>query len=213
MALDTTGVSIRPATKDDHAALKSICLKTGDSGQDATEREDDPDLIGLIYAVPYQVIEPEFAFVAEDEEGVCGYVLGVPDTAAYEAKVNRDWYPPIAARITDPGEDKESWNGSDWARHYIHHPPKIVRPELAEYPAHGHIDILPRAQGRGVGRNLLTLLMRRLAEAGAPALHLGVSPTNSNALAFYERLGFQRLAARVKGSDAIYMVRSLEEFR
>lgn len=207
----TGRISVRPATSDDHAALKSICLKTGDVGQDATDREDDPDLIGLIYAVPYQVLEPEFAFVAEDGEGVCGYVLGTPDTGAFERRINESWFSPIAAEIEDPGNDKAQWRGSDWARHYIHHPPNLVHPELKDYPAHGHIDILPRAQGLGVGRRLLTRLMQRLADADAPAMHLGVNPTNTGALAFYRRLGFERLKGRVEGSDAVFMVRTLKD--
>ena len=49
------GYRLRAALAEDHAALCMVCLKTGDSGKDATGREDDPDLLGLIYAVPYQV--------------------------------------------------------------------------------------------------------------------------------------------------------------
>src|SRR5687768_5326161 len=79
------GYRLRAALAEDHAALNMVCLKTGDSGKDATAREDDPDLLGLIYAVPYQVYEPDFAFVIDGPNGVCGYILGAPDTAGIYA--------------------------------------------------------------------------------------------------------------------------------
>src|SRR5665213_4601378 len=41
---------IRPYRADDLAALYEICLKTGDSGKDATALYDDPKLIGHVYA-------------------------------------------------------------------------------------------------------------------------------------------------------------------
>ena len=57
------GLALRQATADDNAALCRICLRTGDAGRTRPAREDDPALLGLIYAVPYQVLEPELAFV------------------------------------------------------------------------------------------------------------------------------------------------------
>src|SRR5690606_2058664 len=48
------GFSLRKAQWSDYGALNRVCLLTGDSGKDASGREDDPDLLGLIYAVPYQ---------------------------------------------------------------------------------------------------------------------------------------------------------------
>jgi ribosomal protein S18 acetylase RimI-like enzyme len=69
-----------------------------------------------------------------------------------------------------------------------------MSPEVvAGHPAHLHIDMLPRLQGRGLGRSLLDHLFAGLRSAGADAVHLGVSPENTNAIAFYERLGFDVL--------------------
>ena len=77
------GYVLRRALTEDHPAINLVCLRTGDSGRDATAREDDPDLLGLIYSVPYQVLEPDFAFVVEGPNGVCGYIFGTPDSAAF----------------------------------------------------------------------------------------------------------------------------------
>ena len=184
-----------------------MCLRTGDAGQDASAREDDHSLLGLIYAVPYQVLEPDFAFVIDGPAGVCGYVLGAPDSAEFYRRMEAEWYPPLRARLPEPAADPARWRGSDWARNLIHHPHNRRTEGLAEYPAHGHIDLLPEAQGRGIGRIAMQVLEARLKAAGAPGLHLGVDPRNRGALGFYAALGFRHLPQ--KSEHVIFMVKPL----
>ncbi len=207
MAVDLgDGYALRQALAADHAALCRVCLLTGDSGKDASGREDDPDLLGLIYAVPYQVHSPDFAFVVEGPNGVCGYVLGTPDSAAFYDWVGREWFPPLAARLTDPGPDEVGWAGSDWARHAIHHPEFVYPRVLHRYPAHGHIDLLEEARGRKIGSRAMRLMMERLRAAGISGLHLQVSPKNRGAIRFYETLGFRRLEDESLPRHTVFMV-------
>lgn len=203
------GYGLRKAQPGDHAALNRVCLLTGDSGKDASRREDDPDLLGLIYAVPYQVLSSDFAFVVQGPAGVCGYVLGTADSAAFYALMERDWLPPFRARLSDPGPDESRWQGSDWARHAIHHPEFVYPEVLHDYPAHGHIDLLEEVRGRKIGTRALRLLMDRLRETGAPGMHLQVSPSNVGALRFYETLGFSRLEHASLPEHTVFMVRAL----
>lgn len=203
------GFSLRPATAADHAALCEICLRTGDSGADATGTDADGELLGLYFAVPYQVFAPDFAFVLDDGAGVCGYVLGAPDTAAFEADFRKDWLPGLKARVTDPGPDASYWRGLDWLRHLIHHSEEMAPSALADYPAHGHIDLLPRAQGKGLGGRMMRHEMACLAKAGAKGMHLGVSPRNPRAKAFYEALGFERLNHPDLPKSSCFMVRPI----
>ncbi|MES1169890.1 MAG: GNAT family N-acetyltransferase, partial [Leifsonia sp.] len=72
-------------------------------------------------------------------------------------------------------------------------PERMLIPELADYPAHLHIDLLPEAQGQGLGRRLIETLLDELAAAGATGVHLDMDPANTGAGAFYARLGFTRL--------------------
>jgi ribosomal protein S18 acetylase RimI-like enzyme len=187
------GYGLRHARPEDHAALNLVCLRTGDSGQDATAREDDPDLLGLIYAVPYQVYEPDYAFVVEGPDGVCGYILGAPDTPGLYARMAREWFPPLAARLADPGPDESRWQGSDWARRAIHHPEFVYPEVLHPFVAHGHIDLLPEARGRHIGQRGMQHLMGKLRAAGCNGMHLQVSPKNRGAQKFYMKLGFAGL--------------------
>lgn len=202
---DHGDVTIRPATAADHDALKMVTLKTGDSGEDATAKEDDPDLLGLIFTVPYQVLEPDFAYVAEDDAGVCGYVLGAPDTARFEKAMVESWFPKVRESVPDAGADPDGWTGSDWARHRIHHPPPMILTGLAPYPAHAHIDLLPRVQGRGLGTTMMRMMIDRLRQSGAAGMHLQVSPSNRRAIAFYGKLGFRVLDPPGVVNDTLFM--------
>ena len=179
------GFQIRRATAADHGALKDICLKTGDSGKDGTSLQDDPAILGLVYAVPYQVFAPGFAFVLEDADGVCGYVLGAPDTLAFEDWMDRIWYPPL--------RDTRQWRQSDWVRWRVFAPRRKSPVNLALYPAHGHIDLLPRAVGKGLGRAMMATLTGALSAAAVPGLFLEVGSLNTAAQAFYTRIGFHAL--------------------
>jgi ribosomal protein S18 acetylase RimI-like enzyme len=203
------GYRLRPALAPDHAAMSMVCLKTGDSGKDATDREDDPSLLGLIYAVPYQIYEPDFAFVVDGPEGVCGYILGAKDSDSFYRRLTSEWFPPIAARISDPGPDEADWQGSDWARYLIHHPDFGWPLPLRSWPAHGHIDLLEEARGRNIGRRGMEHMMTVLKAAGAPGIHLGVSPKNRGAQAFYKKLGFAVVSDPTLPRHTLFMARPL----
>lgn len=207
------GFRLRRATAADHPLFEHICLKTGDAGRDAAAREDDPALLGLLFAVPYQVLEPDFAFAVEGPDGVCGYALGTPDSAAFRHRCEAEWLAPLRESVCDPGPDRSLWRGSDWARHAIHHPETVFPPALHAYPAHGHLDLLESARGQGVGRRALTELMRRLAQAGAGGMHLHVSPENLDAQAFYAKLGFEVLTDEDLPDHTVFMVRCLQDMR
>jgi ribosomal protein S18 acetylase RimI-like enzyme len=203
------GFRLRRAVSSDRAALCMVCLKTGNHGKDATTLEDDPELLGLIYAVPYQVYAPDFAFVVEGPNGVCGYVLGAPSTDRFNERVTREWFPPLAVRLTDPGPNESTWSGSDWARHVIHHPEFVYPAALQPYPAHGHIDLLEEARGRKIGSRAMRHVMGNLKDAGATGMHLQVSPKNRGALRFYETLGFTELKDASLPRHTTFMVTAL----
>jgi ribosomal protein S18 acetylase RimI-like enzyme len=185
-------VDIRPYEPADLDALYRICLETGAAGEDATGLSDDHTLLGDLYAAPYGVLEPESAFVAEDEEGVAAYCLGALDTAAFHRRLDAEWYP--AARERHPMKPS-SGSFDDLFLHLLHHPHGAPASVLERYPSHLHIDLLPRVQGRGVGRRLMQTFLRSLADRGSRGVHFNVSAVNERALGFYRHLAFDELAA------------------
>ncbi|WP_353813332.1 GNAT family N-acetyltransferase [Agromyces sp. SYSU T00266] len=184
----------RPADRD---AVAEVCLRTGAAGGDATGAYSDDSLMPEVYALPYVEYAPDLAFVVELDGRVGGYVLGIADTEDFIDWYAREWAPgfrerhpagaPPTARRPAYTEAQLVADGAD--------PERMRIPELDDYPAHLHIDLLPELQGRGLGRRLIDALRAALAERGAPALHLGIDAANVGARAFYERLGFHELAS------------------
>jgi ribosomal protein S18 acetylase RimI-like enzyme len=189
-----TGARIRGYREGDLRDLYLICLQTGDSGGDATGLFTDHDLLGHLYAAPYGVLEPSLAFVAEDEAGVGGYCLGALDTREFERRLERDWWPALRQRYAAPDPARrERWTRDERAANEIHHPWRTDDELLTDYPSHLHIDLLPRVQGRGLGRRLMDTQVATLAGRGSRGVHFFVRADNQPALGFYRHLGFTQL--------------------
>jgi len=182
------GAKIRKYQPGEEQVLYDICLLTGDSGADASGLHQDPALLGEVYVGPYLRFAPEHALVGVDDDGVAGYVLGVPDTVAFEAWCERSWWPDLRVRYPLDSFPADSPDGGIVR---LIHNPAVASPDVVErYPAHLHIDLLPRLQSQGMGRKLMTALLDGLAATGAPGIHLGVSTANQRAIGFYRHMGF-----------------------
>ena len=184
--------------------MYDICLRTGESGGDASHLYDDPRLLGHIYVGPYVALQPQLAFVLTDERGIAGYVLGALDTRAFEAACEESWWP----RLREQYPLRRRAQGDRATRtlvQMIHHPPITADDVVKQFPSHLHIDLLPRAQGRGQGRALMDALLAALVAQGSPGVHLGVNPANTKAIGFYRRLGFVELGS----GGAVMMARRL----
>ena len=58
------------------------------------------------------------------------------------------------------------------------------------------VAVTARRRGRGLGRDLLTLHLRRLAGLGARTVFLEVDENNAPAIRLYERAGFREISRR-----------------
>lgn len=187
---------IRRYRSGDFRDLYRICLRTGNSGDDATALYRDPDLLGHIYAAPYGLFEPALAFVVEDELGVGGYCLGALDTKAFEERLEERWWPSLRRRYREPDAGRrDQWTPDERAAFFIHHPWRTDDDVVADYPSHLHIDLLPRFQAQGNGRELIGMELAALRERGSGGVHFYVTAGNHRALGFYDHLGFSQLQA------------------
>ncbi|MFJ3533431.1 GNAT family N-acetyltransferase [Streptomyces sp. NPDC090132] len=155
-------IDIRPFQPFDLPGMYRVCLRTGDSGRDATGLYGDPDLLPHIYAGPYPAADPGLTFVAADASGVLGYVVATADSHAFDGWLEEHWWPELRLRYPlplpplstplstpDPGDGTKDRQCVE----HIHRPgPPEPKALYERYPAHLHIDILPRGQGAGLGR-------------------------------------------------------------
>lgn len=185
-------VTLRNYRPDDLQALYEICLLTADSGADASVLHNDPKAVGHIYAAPYGVLEPERVFVAEDNQGVAGYIVGTHDTDAFAARLEQDWWPVLRAQYA--GMPQANRTPADGMRVDAINNPHINPADIvARYPAHIHMNLLPRLRGQRVGTGLLQRWIDVAKAAGVTGIHLGANAKNAGGIAFWTRSGFQPL--------------------
>ncbi len=181
---------LRRATAGDIDALYAISLATGDRGGDAARLYRDPRMLGHIYAAPYLTLAPEDCLVAEDGDGVAGYIVGTRDSRDFEARLERDWWPALRRRYPPPEGEPQQWD-ADQRRCYMIHRPRCAPEEVVRgYPGHVHINLLPRLQGRRIGPALLNLWLSDAQARGCRAVHIATSATNPRALRFWTARGF-----------------------
>jgi GNAT superfamily N-acetyltransferase len=179
-----------------------ICLKTGDAGNDASALFSDPYLVGHYFAAPYLLYPDGICFTAEYENRPQGYIVAVPDTAAFGRWLDECWLPPLRKRFPKRSERPYTKNEEDVVNliHKQHYPPDknypqdtsdtIIQPWLVDYPAHLHIDLLPDIQRKGIGKILMNYLFDELKKQKVSGLHLGVALSNRSAVCFYQKMGF-----------------------
>ena len=195
-----SAVRIRSAVATDIDAFYEISLRTGDRGGDASALYEDRRMMGHIYSAPYLHLRPDFCFVAEDADGAAGYVVGAPDTLVFANSLEHAWWPDLRRAYRDPADVAPDDRTPDQRRAYlIHHPASVPEAVRSTYPAHLHMNLLPRLQGRGIGPRLLDRWLTVARVHGVGGVHAGANAGNAGAIRFWQRMGFVRLSSDTGG--------------
>ena len=197
---------IRPFRPSDLEALHAVSLATGHEGNDAAHLYADGRLMGLIYSAPYALLEPELALVIEDDAGVAGFAVGTLDTDNWHDRLEAEWWPKLRRDYPDPGATPSSeWSTDQRRAHAIHHPERPPQQVVEAFPAHLHLNLLARIQGRGAGTLLFSAWMARASQQGARAMHVGINRANARAVRFWSKQGFAQLPLQDGASRTIWM--------
>jgi len=183
-------INIRKYISSDLTSLYKICLETGDSGKNATHIYTDPDLLGHFYAAPYAVLEPELTFIATLDDVPSGYILGTKNSEQFYQRCETDWFPELRKRYKLKNANDSSPDSNIIKAIHNGH---VLKPELVNYPAHLHIDLLPNTQGKGLGRKMINTFIEELRSLKVSAVHLEVGKKNLGAIAFYKHMGFHEI--------------------
>jgi GNAT superfamily N-acetyltransferase len=180
---------IRRAEPRDRDAAYAVCLHTGDSGRDAAHLYTDPR-----------------AFALEDRQGVCGYTLGALDSKRFYDRYVNEWLPPLRAAFPAPTGNPSRWTRDQQAWNLYHHPEIFFPSPCEQFPSHLHIDLVVRAQGQGLGRAMIKVLLDELVRKSSPGAYLAMAIDNARAERFYKKLGFHELA---RTADTLYLGKRL----
>ncbi len=137
------------------------------------------DLLPDIFAGPYLYLEPGLSFVLDDEGRAVGYVLGTADTARFVSRYRSEWLPTLAGRYREPVGPPVS--PEEQFVVLLYHPERMLLDQLACYPAHLHIDLLPDYQRSGYGRSLIEDVPRRIGTGRGAVAYTSWWPARTRA--------------------------------
>jgi ribosomal protein S18 acetylase RimI-like enzyme len=192
-------MTIRDYRPTDLPYLYDICLRTGESGKDASTLFCDPYMLGQFYVAPYAAYDARGVLVLEGRLDYAsrpiGYILGTSDTRAFNVWFDRVWRQGAEALYGGAGRGNRSELESRVRGLFSKPFPSAdnVPSWYVDYPGHIHIDLLPEAQGAGWGRKLMDAFCDRLRSLGCPGFHLGVGKRNEGGVSFYRRYGMKEL--------------------
>lgn len=213
-------IEIRPYAPRDRERVRLIVFETGYMGDPVDWLWRDRESFADLFTKYYTDREPESLFVAESDGNVVGYLTGCVDSSRALGSSMRESLRIIGrGALFRPGLAAFFWRSIfDIVRDRGTSEDVLLD---ARWPAHLHIDLLPEARGRGVGRRLIGCWFARLRELGSRGVHLGTFAENRNAIGFFEACGFERCGAPVAvpgfrtrtghRMHTQWMVRSLEE--
>ena len=188
-------IEVRPYRADDRAAVRQICHLTGYMGDPISWQWRDEQSFADLFSSYYTDREPESSLVAELDGRVVGYLLGCRSTARIGDPL-RPLYAQLVNRglLVRRGTAGVLWrSGWDGMVEVAHRRPLVKEPNDAAHPAHLHINLLPEARGRGVGRRLVSRWFASLTAGGVPGCQLGTWAENRHAIAFFRSVGFRAL--------------------
>ena len=194
--LGSHDIAIRPYTAADRAAVREVCYRTGYLGKPIDWQWFDVESFADMFSGYYTDREPESALVAEIDGVVRGYLLGCLDTerasSAGAAAARHIVRRGIAFRRGTAGVVWRTIGDTFVDVTKRRFDPRELEFADPRWPAHLHIDLLSSARGRGVGRRLVQRWLETLCDRGVPGCHLQTFAENTDALAFFESMGFRR---------------------
>ncbi|ESO96834.1 hypothetical protein LOTGIDRAFT_115468 [Lottia gigantea] len=205
----TTNYTFRPYRLTDERSVYNVCLKTCDDGMDGTDVfPENLDLIGDRYLGGFINASPEYCFVVEDDQGVCGYALASLDSKILHEKSESAWKPAMCDKYPKP--DKEEMTPADVS--IFHSDQKMVPESMYTLaPSIIRLDILPnRINDISVAKRLLACTLSGLKTNGSIGVHCELNIGDKYMLDFYGKLGFFPLAGPESASEeVVYLGRLL----
>lgn len=173
----------------DRSAVWQIAGDSAHFGEPIERFFDARELFLDAFAAYYTDAAGDHLWVAEGDDGdVLGYLMGCPDTRAYQrwasAHLRRVAWRALTLRYRGVFTRKSL--GYIWRYACL----RVPYLDLSPYPAHLHINTRADVRGQGIGRALMTAYLAQLRAEGIKGVHLETSSANTVAAPWYARLGF-----------------------
>ncbi|KAL7877585.1 hypothetical protein SRHO_G00042280 [Serrasalmus rhombeus] len=203
--------SIRPYFTEDEAAVYKICKEIYTEGcEEIPFSDQEPDLIGDRLVGGFLTLSPDYGFVLEDEEGICGYALGTVDVKPFVKKCRISWIPFMQEKYNKPDSGKDLSEAEKMMLSFHEEEEGLPESFLRNFPSLIKVDIHTKVTDPSVAKSMMGCLLSSLKANGSHGAFCEVRQLDKRMLDFYGKLGCFEVA-KMEGfpKDVIIMGRSL----
>lgn len=171
--------SIRKYKSSDREQLRYICKETVFDGK--KDNQNRLESIALIYNDYYTDYEPENIFVAVNDDDIpVGYIICSVNTKMYFEKMVKEYFSKVAKTY------------SKSIPIFLANLFSVIIAKK-QYRIHMHIDLLPEAQHKGLGSELIKTLAKKLYYQGVNNLTVCGINLKADSYKFYRHIGFHKI--------------------
>ncbi|KAJ3610955.1 hypothetical protein NHX12_023045 [Muraenolepis orangiensis] len=204
--------SIRPYFPKDETAIYTICKEMYSEGmeEELPFSDQDSDLIGDRLVGGILTLSPDYGFVLEDEEGICGYAIGTEHVQPFVKKCQLSWIPFMQEKYHKPDCEKDLSNAEKMMLSFHEEEEGLPESFLSNFPSLIKVDIHAKVTDPSVAKSMMGCLLSSLKANGSNGAFCEVRQTDKRMLDFYSKLGCFEVA-KMEGfpKDVILMGRSL----
>ncbi|XP_009305481.1 protein O-GlcNAcase isoform X1 [Danio rerio] len=203
--------TIRPYFAKDESAIYKICKEMfTESCEGISFSDESPDLIGDRLVGGFLTLSPDYGFVLEDEEGVCGYAMGTVDVKPFVKKCKLSWIPFMQEKYIKPDAEKDLSEAEKMMLSFHEEEDGLPESFLRNFPSLIKVDIHAKVTDPSVAKSMMGCLLSSLKANGSHGAFCEVRQIDKRMLDFYSKLGCFEVA-KMEGfpKDIIIMGRSL----
>ncbi|MGH0128580.1 UNVERIFIED_CONTAM: hypothetical protein FKN15_030169 [Acipenser sinensis] len=202
--------SIRPYFPEDEPAVYKICREMYNEDIEGVPFPEQPDLIGDRLVGGFLTLSPDYGFVLEDNEGICGYALGTVDVKPFVKKCKMSWIPSMQEKYNKPDSEKDLSEAEKMMLSFHEEEEGLPESFLSNFPSLIKVDIHGKVTDPSVAKSMMGCLLSSIKANGSHGAFCEVRQNDKRMLDFYSKLGCFEVA-KMEGfpKGVILMGRSL----
>ncbi|XP_036392209.1 protein O-GlcNAcase-like isoform X1 [Megalops cyprinoides] len=207
--------SVRPYFTKDEPAVREICRETHSEGGASRACPPHPQTMeDRLMGVPLG-FGPDYGFVLEDENGVCGYALGMIHAEAFLTKDEKSQARSASEKTPKPSSGKEVSGAqgampSDCVKGEEGEGRNLPKTFLGRFPSLIKAQIHPKVVDTAAPRSMMGCLLTSLKDGGSHGAFCAVRQTDTRLLDLYSKLGgFEEVKLEAAQKDVVILGKSL----
>ncbi|OTF69764.1 hypothetical protein BLA29_010325, partial [Euroglyphus maynei] len=203
--------TIRPYLPKDLQSVYEICFKNYDRH---IYLDGQNEMVGDKLIGGFLTLSPEYCFVVEDNDRLCGYALAVLDAKNYFAKLQVSWIPEMLEKYPLMANEQLSLNekyvGQFIDEMHYQYKQNLSDPEelFNHYPSLLTLSVMSNIIDLSVPKRMLTCVIAALKANGSKGLYCRIPSNDKKMVEFYLKLGFQTISMiNAIATDDVYVGR------